>query len=273
VLRWGPLPSGDTGLRLTLSDIGRGHVSASAGIRSSSFSASATDSLLRAPARIARLPASTGTLFACSRSPMGFHPSDGAGHVRLTAHRELRPTCFTLSAVSGGVREHLESWGPSIEIRALEVRLSPAALSSADEKSGGTSDTQFAWRPSRSASSAARITSTAGPSRRAISCDSGCLPSTSVRSDSPLARSVLEREPRTGLSGFAARIRLPTLLRSLLRREGARPSALVRSSRTRAFGHAPLVDFCNRNDPQARPTESGIPRLDMALFACASKVM
>jgi len=66
--------------------------------------------------------------------------------LRLTAQRELRPTCFTPSAVSGGAREHLESWGPSIEIRALEVRLSLAALSSADEKSGATSDTRFTWR-------------------------------------------------------------------------------------------------------------------------------
>lgn len=258
VLRWGPLPSGDTNLRLTLSDFGRGHVSASAVIRSFPFSAFATDSLLRAPARIARLPASTGTLARALGVRWALTLRTARVTLRLTAHRELRPTCFTPSAVSGGAREHLESWGLSIEIRALEVRLSPAALSSADEKSGATSDTQFAWRPSRSSFSAARIASTADPSRRAISCDSGCLPSASVRSDSPLARGFLGREPRTGLSGFAARIRLPTLLRSLLRREGARPSALVRSSRTLAFGHAPLVDFCNQNDPQARPTESGV---------------
>jgi hypothetical protein len=189
---------------------------------------------------------------------MGSHPSDGAGHVALDgAPRASADLLHTLRRIrwSAGTPRIL---GALDRIRALEVRLSAAALSSADEKSGTTSDTQFAWRPSRSASSVARITSTAGPSRRVISCDSGCLPSTSVRSDSPLARGFLGREPRTGLSGFAARIRLPTLLRSLLRREGARPSALVRSSRTRAFGHAPLVDFCNQNDPQARPTESGV---------------
>jgi len=29
----------------------------------------------------------------------------------------------------------------------------------------------------------------------------------------------------------------------------------VRSSRPGAPGHAPLVDFCNRNDPQARPSD------------------
>lgn len=33
----------------------------------------------------------------------------------MTTHRELRPTCCTPSSVSGGQREHLESWGLSIE--------------------------------------------------------------------------------------------------------------------------------------------------------------
>jgi len=106
---------------------------------------------------------------ACARCPMGSHPSDGAGHVALDgAARASADLPHALRRIrwSAGAPRIL---GALDRIRALEVRLSLAALSSADEKSGAASDTQFARRQRRSASSAARIMSTAGPSRRAIS--------------------------------------------------------------------------------------------------------
>jgi len=70
------------------------------------------------------------------------------------------------------------------------------------------------------------------------------------------ARRSLSRPPRTRTrhrtSGFATRGRLPTLFRPSLHEEGLDPAAFAGSSPASARRHAPLVDFCNRNDPQAR---------------------
>ena len=75
----------------------------------------------------------------------------------------------------------------------------------------------------------------------------------------PLDLPACARRPRTRTRhrsrGFATPTRLPTLFRPALPREaGLDKAASERSSRSGAPCHAPLVDFCNRNDPQARPT-------------------
>lgn len=70
------------------------------------------------------------------------------------------------------------------------------------------------------------------------------------------ARRSLTRPPRTRArhrtAGFATRDRLPTLLRPSLHEEGLDLAASASSSLASARRHASLVDFCNRNDPQAR---------------------
>jgi hypothetical protein len=70
------------------------------------------------------------------------------------------------------------------------------------------------------------------------------------------ARRSLSRPPRTRTrhrtGGFATRGRLPTLFRPSLHEDGLDPAAFASSSLASARCHAPLVDFCNRNDPQAR---------------------
>jgi hypothetical protein len=53
--------------------------------------------------------------------------------------------------------------------------------------------------------------------------------------------------------------------------EGLDPAAFASSSPASARCHAPLVDFCNRNDPQARPGPTE-PARDFAPAACAPSV-
>jgi len=92
-------------------------------------------------------------------------------------------------------------------------------------------------------------------SKSTIPSDPRRLPSTNARSTNPACA----RRPRTRTRhrsrDFAASVRLPTLFRPTLpEEEGLDRAASERSSRPGAHCHAPLVDFCNRNNPQARPT-------------------
>jgi hypothetical protein len=55
--------------------------------------------------------------------------------------------------------------------------------------------------------------------------------------------------------------------------EGLDPAASVSSSLTGARCHAPLVDFCNRNEPQARPTHRRNPERALAPRAFARRAI
>jgi hypothetical protein len=95
--------------------------------------------------------------------------------------------------------------------------------------------------PSPSARSAPRPFRNAGP-----------------RSPPPLSeRWTSNHEPATGARALPPVTRLPTLLhRPAPKRGTARPRPLPGALHARALlGHAPLVDFCNRNDLQARPSD------------------
>jgi hypothetical protein len=85
--------------------------------------------------------------------------------------------------------------------------------------------------------------------RRVLS--GGCF-RTSLLDESPPPVSRLRRRR----SGFRRFFTPPSLSRG-----GARPTELsVGSSPTGPRGHAPLVDFCNRYDPRARPRSSELRR-------------
>jgi hypothetical protein len=115
-------------------------------------------------------------------------------------------------------------------------------------------DAPVATRVRRSAARAARTAFPAASSKATARTTQGAFHRRVPRSTDPLARPDLERETRHRSRDFAAPVRLPALLRPPLpREEGLDPAASGRSSRPGAPGHAPLVDFCNRNDPQARP--------------------
>ena len=128
-------------------------------------------------------------------------------------------------------------------------------MSSADGPNEPTSDAHVAMRVRRSAARTARTAFPADPFKVGDSNDPRRLPSTSARSTNPACA----RRPRTRTRhrsrDFAASARLPTLFRPTLpEEEGLDRAASVRSSRPGAPCHAPLIDFCNRKNPQARPT-------------------
>jgi hypothetical protein len=95
------------------------------------------------------------------------------------------------------------------------------------------------------------------------------------------ARCLLTPTPRTRtrhrFSGFATRDQLPTLFRSCSRgspfgrtiEEELDSAAFTSSSLASAQRHTPLADFCNRNDPQARPANRRNPARGLALSAFA----
>jgi len=144
--------------------------------------------------------------------------------------------------------------------RAREWHPPSSVLSSVDGPNVTAFDAPVATRVRRSAARAARTGFTVASSKAMASTTQGAFHRRVPRSTDPLARTGLERETRHRSRDFAAPIRLPALLRPLLPREkGLDPAASGRSSRPGAHGHAPLVDFCNRNDPQARPSDQRNP--------------
>lgn len=110
-------------------------------------------------------------------------------------------------------------------------------------------------RVRRSAARTARTAFPADPFKVGASRGPRRLPSTSARSTNLACAKRPRTRTRHRSRGFAASVRRPTLFRPPLpKEEGLDRAASVRSSRPGAPCHAPLVDFCNRNDPQARPT-------------------
>jgi hypothetical protein len=119
-----------------------------------------------------------------------------------------------------------------------------------------TFDAPVATRVRRSAARAARTAFLAASSKAAVPTTQDVFHRRVPTRSPALAR----RRPRTRTRhrsrDFAAPARLPTLFRPTLpKEEGLDRAASERSSRPGAHGHAPLVDFCNRKDPQARPTD------------------
>ena len=113
----------------------------------------------------------------------------------------------------------------------------------------------LAMRVRRSAARTARTTFPADPSKTAVPEARGAFHRRVPARPTPLARGKSRMRARHRPRDFAAPARLPTLLRPTLPEEvGLDMAASRRSSRPGAPCHAPLVDFCNRNDPQARPT-------------------
>jgi hypothetical protein len=83
------------------------------------------------------------------------------------------------------------------------------------------------------------------------------LPPTSCPLGAPLSRRPSNASPPPCLE-LCRSGRLPTLFRPLVE-EGLDSAASAGSSPAGARCHAPLVDFCNRNDPQARPANRWNP--------------
>jgi len=131
-------------------------------------------------------------------------------------------------------------------------------------------DAPVAKRVRRSAARPARITFTVASSKAPASATQDAFHRRVPRSTTPLARRGLGRETRHRSRDFAAPVRLPALLRPPLpEEEGLDQAASARSSRPGALGHAPLVDFCNRKDPQARPSDLRNPAFESGRSAFA----
>jgi hypothetical protein len=85
-----------------------------------------------------------------------------------------------------------------------------------------------------------------------------------VPARTPLARRFVRARHRS--RALASAIRLPTLLRlPMLSHVQARRSRRQRLTPPSANSLAPLVDFCNRNTPRARPWTVRIPRTTLAV--------
>jgi hypothetical protein len=137
-----------------------------------------------------------------------------------------------------------------------------AALSSADRLNVAAFDAPVAVRVRRSAARTARTAFPADPSRAAVPTTQGAFHRRVPARPTPLSRGRSRTRARHRSRDFAAPARLPALLRSALPKEaGLDTTASGRSSRPGAPCRAPLVDFCNRNDPQARPTGLRNPAL------------
>jgi len=139
-------------------------------------------------------------------------------------------------------------WGPTGGISRS------AALSSTDESSVSTSDAPC--RDTRGPVGPAARHRDRLP-RLLVKGDGSERPRAPSIDECLLGRRTFARRPRTQTRhrsrDFAAPVRLPALFRPRFPKEGELdPAASGRSSRPGAHGHAPLVDFCNRNDPQAR---------------------
>jgi hypothetical protein len=191
---------------------------------------------------------------------MGRTPRGVPGRVALDG----APRASVDSAHAPAIRRSrapLIPWWAPISASPRRGALHSAALSSAGGECASTSDTPCrdvlrAFR--RAARHRDRLPSCLVKGRssersRAPSIDECPLgPPPSFRNTS-----ALEREPATGARAWPPVTRLPTLFRRLApEREVARPRPLPDALRARALlGHAPLVDFCNQNDLQARPTD------------------
>jgi hypothetical protein len=133
-----------------------------------------------------------------------------------------------------------------------------------------TFDAPVATRVRRSAARAARTAFLAASSKATFPTTQDVFHRRVPTRSPALAR----RRPRTRTRhrsrDFAAPARLPTLFRPTLpKEEGLDRAASERSSRPGAHGHAPLVDFCNRKDPQARPTDLRNPAVESGRAAFA----
>ena len=211
--------------------------------------------------------------------------SDGAEPQRtsrvttcLTARHELQPSSFTrlarhrpCSRCSTKVRMPSDPAGLPIVVEPARWHPPSPALSSVDGPNMTAFDAPVATRVRRSAARAARTAFPAASSKATARTTQGAFHRRVPRSTDPLARPGLERETRHRSRDFAAPVRLPALLRPPLpREEGLDPAASGRSSRPGAHGHAPLVDFCNRNDPQARPSDLRNPTRESGRAAFAA---
>jgi hypothetical protein len=180
---------------------------------------------------------------------------------RLTTRLELQPSP-SRSRRSGGCGCHPILLG-SRSSRAHRWHPLSAALSSADGPNVTTFDTRVATRVRRSAARAARTAFTAASSKATAPTTQGIFHRRVPARPTPLTRNRPRTRTRHRSRDFAAPTRLPTLFRPALpKEEELDPVASVRSSRPGAHGHAPLVDFCNRKDPQARPTDHRNPALE-----------
>jgi len=186
----------------------------------------------------------------------------------LTTRHELQPTP-SRARRCGGCGCHPILPG-SRSSRAHRRHPPAAALSSADGPNVTTFDARITTRVRRSAARAARTAFPAASSKATNPTTQDVFHRRVPTRPPALAR----RRPRTRTRhrsrDFAAPARLPTLFRSALpKEEELDPAASGRSSRSGAHGHTPLVDFCNRKDPQARPTDLRNPAIESGRAAFA----
>jgi hypothetical protein len=186
----------------------------------------------------------------------------------LTTRHELQPTP-SRARRCGGCGCHPILPG-SRSSRAHRQHPPAAAFSSAGGPNVTTFDALVATRVHRSAARAARTASPVPRQRQRIRRPRDVFHRRVPTRSPTLAR----RRPRTRTRhrsrDFAAPARLPTLFRPALpKEEGLDPAASARSSRSGAHGHTPLVDFCNRKDPQARPTDLRNPAIESGRAAFA----
>jgi hypothetical protein len=219
---------------------------------------SATDSTSRAPALIARFPVRL-PLSRFGRVQWGEPHETCRAVSRLTALHALRSNSAHAPAdpavagvpdtlVSSDICEPSKGRPPfrGVVFRGRRVRTDrltpPVATCSAPFDAPPAAETAF---PPTS-------------SKAGVVNDPGRLPSTSARSAPRPLRDVGPRtRARHRSQGLAARDPASDALSPPRSVEGvARPRPLPCALHARALpGHAPLVDFCNRNDPQARPAD------------------
>lgn len=202
---------------------------------------------------------SRGESTACAADPRAMQPKPQRA-ARVSPHLTMRPQlrfvrsppCIILDA---GFGRRLFLAGSSIE-GALERRPSRTAFSAAGEECEPTSDVPCRRAASDQRPSATRPEPLLPPPRQGLRLFRIGTPFIDECSLDLHFREGLKREPATVAVCFAAPARLPTLFRSrnanVVELDAA---ASVGSSPAGARRHAPLFDFCNRNDPQARPSD------------------
>jgi len=220
---------------------------------------SATAFTTRAPARTfdSRGDVRAFALTARPLEPKPQRTSRAATH--LTVRQPASDGSTTLPTSSDAVTGAVRSWrGLSID-GPLGRRPFVAVCSTANEEEEPASDAPCRDAPGPKPLDAARTVSTASSSKETASSIRSAFPRRVPARRSAFANR-LGREPAT-----VPRARPPEIgfRRSFALRcieEGLDPAASASSSLAGARRHAPLVDFCYRNVPQARPTNRGNPR-------------